>query len=56
MKPDRDAAWAAFAGWRVNYDSVLLALATLVMAPYAPWSSDRSPRLSVRRLLREARR
>jgi hypothetical protein len=56
MKPDRDAAWAAFAGWRVNYDSVLLSLATLVMAPYAPWSSDRSPRLSVRGLLREARR
>jgi hypothetical protein len=39
---DRDAAWRAFAGWRVNYDPVLLALASLTMAPYAPWSSDRS--------------
>jgi hypothetical protein len=42
LKPDRDAAWRAFAGWRVNYDSVLVALAGLTMAPLAPWSSDRS--------------
>lgn len=42
MKPDRDQAWRDFAGWRVNYDTVLIALAGLVMAPYAPWSSDRS--------------
>lgn len=39
---DRDAAWRAFAGWRVNYDQVLITLCALVMAPYAPWSSDRS--------------
>ncbi|MGH9022382.1 MAG: hypothetical protein ACRDV9_04670, partial [Acidimicrobiia bacterium] len=39
---DRDHAWDAFAGWRVNYDTVLIALAALTMAPYAPWSSDRS--------------
>jgi hypothetical protein len=26
----------------VNYDSVLLALADLTMAPEAPWSSDRA--------------
>ncbi len=39
---DRDAAWRNFAGWRVNYDAVLLSLAALTMAPYAPWSSDRS--------------
>jgi hypothetical protein len=39
---DREAAWRNFAGWRVNYDAVLLALAALTMAPYAPWSSDRS--------------
>jgi hypothetical protein len=25
----------------VNYDTVLIALAQLTMAPYAPWSSDR---------------
>ena len=44
LKPDRDQAWRDFAGWRVNYDTVLLALANLTMAPYAPWSSDRSLR------------
>jgi hypothetical protein len=46
VKPDREAAWLSFKGWRVNYDTVLLALCTLLMAPYAPWSSDRSLRLS----------
>lgn len=43
LKEDRDQAWADFAGWRVNYDTVLLALAAITMAPYAPWSSDRRP-------------
>jgi hypothetical protein len=38
----RDQAWRDFSGWRVNYDTVLLALAAITMAPYAPWSSDRS--------------
>jgi hypothetical protein len=42
LKADRDRAWQDFAGWRVNYDAPLLALAALTMAPYAPWSSDRS--------------
>ena len=41
MKPDRERAWRDFAGWRVNYDAVLLGLARLTMAPPAPWSSDR---------------
>ncbi len=40
---DRDQAWRDFVGWRVNYDAVLIELAALLMAPYAPWSSDRSP-------------
>ncbi len=39
---DLDQAWLDFRGWRVNYDSVLLLLAGITMAPYAPWSSDRS--------------
>jgi hypothetical protein len=39
---DQDAAWRSFAGWRVNYDTVLLELASLTIAPEAPWSSDRS--------------
>ena len=41
LKP-RDQAWKDFAGWRVNYDRVLISLAMLTMAPTAPWSSDRS--------------
>src|SRR3972149_2496517 len=53
LKPDRDQAWRDFAGWRVNYDAVLLALAKLTMAPPAPWSSpemrqQRRPPLSGR--------
>jgi hypothetical protein len=44
LKADRDQAWRDFAGWRVNYDVPLLSLAALTMAPYAPWSSDRSLR------------
>lgn len=43
LKKDLDQAWRDFAGWRVNYDTVLLRLAVLTMAPYAPWVSDRSP-------------
>lgn len=39
LKPDRDQAWRDFAGWRVNYDSLLLDLAILMMAPDAPWLS-----------------
>lgn len=42
---DRDQAWRDYSGWRVNYDVPLLALCALTMAPYAPWSSDRSTRL-----------
>ncbi len=43
VRPDPDECWQAFAGWRVNYDSVLLGLASVTMAPLSPWSSDRSP-------------
>ena len=52
LKADRDQAWRDFAGWRVNYDAVLVALAALTVAPYAPWSSDRSVRFRVRPLRR----
>jgi hypothetical protein len=41
IKADRDQAWRDFAGWRVNYDTVLIALASLTDAPPALWSSDR---------------
>ncbi len=43
LKPDRDQAWRDFAGWRVNYDAVLVALAVMTMAPPGYWSSDRVP-------------
>ena len=43
LKPDRELAYLDFAGWRVNYDTVLLRLAALTMAPPAQWSSDRMP-------------
>lgn len=39
---DREQAWQDFRGWRVNYDRVLLGLARITSAPYAPWSSDRT--------------
>ena len=41
LKADREQAWRDFAGWRVNYDTVLLALAELTIAPPARRSSDR---------------
>lgn len=40
---DRDQAWRDWRGWRVNYDTVLLALARVTEAPPVPWVSDRSP-------------
>ncbi len=53
IQADREQAWKDFAGWRVNYDSVLLSLASLCQAPVAPWSSDRAlpvkPTLRIRR-------
>lgn len=41
VREDVEEAWLDFAGWRVNYDAVLLALAGFLLAPYAPWVSDR---------------
>jgi hypothetical protein len=46
LKADRDQAWKDFAGWRVNYDPVLVGLARMVVAPPARWSSDRPLELS----------
>ncbi len=48
LKPDTDQAWRDFAGWRVNYDTPLLALSGLLMAPVSPWSSDRGINYRVR--------
>jgi hypothetical protein len=56
LRADRDQAWRDFAGWRVNYDTVLLPLAGLVMAPYSPWSSDRGINYRVRLVRHRVRR
>jgi hypothetical protein len=46
LKADRDQAWRDFTGWRVNYDTAVLSLASLTMAPPGvPWLSDRSLRI-----------
>jgi hypothetical protein len=37
IKENLQEAWLDFSGWRVNYDTALLSLADLVMAPPAPW-------------------
>lgn len=47
LRPDREATWRSFKGWRVNYDVPLIRIATLIHAPYAPWISDRSVPTSV---------
>ena len=47
VKADREKAWIDFAGWRVNYDRVLLVLCALVMAPESSWSSDRAPKFKL---------
>lgn len=43
VKADREQCWRDYAGWRVNYDTVLLTLANLTVAPIAQWTSDRGP-------------
>lgn len=53
IREDRDQAWKDFAGWRVNYDTVLLGLCEMIAAPYAPWSSDRGLSRSVFKLMTE---
>ncbi len=45
LKSDRDQAWRDFSGWRVNYDTVLIELCALTVAPPAKWSSDRMAEL-----------
>ena len=42
INPDRDYCWDHYAGWRVNYDEVLIGLALITNAPYSMWSSDRA--------------
>ena len=55
LKADRDQAWRDFAGWRANYDTVLVALAARIMAPPGKWSSDRGAQRVQPRLVRRFR-
>ncbi|MFZ4828084.1 MAG: hypothetical protein ACOYLB_12095 [Phototrophicaceae bacterium] len=41
LKQDRDQAWQAYRGWRVNYDQPLIHLARTMVAPPAMWVTDR---------------
>jgi len=36
---DRDQGWRDFAGWRVNYDSIIEAAAVGLVAPPSPWDT-----------------
>jgi len=47
LKADLDQGWRDFAGWRVNYDQVLVRLCALTLAPPAKWSSDRIEQLEI---------
>ena len=38
---DREQAWHDYAGWRVNYDTCLVGLASITSAPPGKWSTDR---------------
>ncbi len=42
MSRNLDEAWPHFRGWRVNYEGVAYALASLLNAPPARWSGPRS--------------
>lgn len=56
LKPDHEKAWADYCGWRVNYDTTLVRLATVIQAPPARWSSDRVIEPFTPQLLRTRRR
>jgi hypothetical protein len=52
LKADRDESWRAFVSMRSQYDTTLIALANVVHAPEAPWSSDRKLVITARDLVR----
>ncbi len=43
VREDREQAWADFAGWRVNYDAVLVGLIHLTSAPPSSWFDPVAP-------------
>src|SRR5438876_4965915 len=52
LKTDREESWRAFVSMRGQYDTFLIALANLVYAPKAPWSSDRTLGIAPAKLMR----
>ena len=52
LKEDREESWRIFVNKRSQYDIYLIALANLVYAPKAPWSSDRTLGIAPGRLMR----
>jgi hypothetical protein len=52
LKADREESWRVFVSMRSQYDTFLIALANLVYAPKAPWSSDRTLGISAVKLIR----
>jgi hypothetical protein len=56
VKVDPEQCWEDFAGWRVNYDAVLIGLCGLIEPPAALWSSDRARPVRVPLRLRAVNR
>jgi hypothetical protein len=52
LKVDREESWRVFVNMRSQYDAFLIALANLVYAPKAPWSSDRTLGIAPGKLMR----
>ena len=52
LKGDREESWRVFVSMRSQYDTFLIALANLVYAPKALWSSDRTLGIAPGKLMR----
>ena len=52
LKADREESWRVFVSMRGQYDTFLIALANLVYAPKAPWSSDRTLGIAPAKIMR----
>jgi hypothetical protein len=52
LKSDREQAWRDFQGWRVNYDTALVAISKMIVAPEGRWSSNRPGQRMLPRLRR----
>ncbi len=52
LKADHEESWQTFVRMRSQYDTFLIALANLIYAPKAPWSSDRTLGIASVKLMR----